>query len=73
MGRVIRNQRRGHKKGVLGQAHTTKRIARPQYRALDFSEREGYIKGVVKSIVHDAGRPAPLAKVVFRDPYKYKQ
>jgi large subunit ribosomal protein L8e len=22
--------------------------------------------------VHDAGRGAPLAKVVFRDPYKYK-
>merc|ERR1712072_1552257 len=33
----------------------------------------GYIKGVVKDIVHDAGRGAPLAKVAFRDTYRYKQ
>jgi large subunit ribosomal protein L8e len=26
----------------------------------------------VKEIVHDAGRGAPLAKVVFRDPYRFK-
>jgi len=26
----------------------------------------------VKEIVHDSGRGAPLAKVVFRDPYRYK-
>lgn len=32
-----------------------------------------YIKGVVKDIMHDPGRGAPLAKVVFRDEYKYKQ
>ena len=31
-----------------------------------------YIKGVVEEIIHDPGRGAPLAKVVFRDPYKYK-
>jgi large subunit ribosomal protein L8e len=31
-----------------------------------------YIKGVVKEIVHDSGRGAPLARVVFRDPYRYK-
>ena len=37
-----------------------------------YIEREGYIKGVVKDIVHDPGRGAPLAKVVFRDPHKYK-
>jgi len=30
------------------------------------------MKGVVKDIVHDPGRGAPLAKVVFRDAYKYK-
>ena len=39
---------------------------------IDKIEREGYIKGVVKDIVHDPGRVAPLAKVVFRAPYKYK-
>lgn len=32
-----------------------------------------YIKGIVKDIVHDPGRGAPLAKVVFRDTYRYKQ
>jgi len=32
-----------------------------------------YIKGVVKDIMHDPGRGAPLAKVCFRDTYKFKQ
>merc|ERR1711973_1037658 len=32
----------------------------------------GYIKGVVKDIIHDPGRGAPLAVVYFRDPYRYK-
>jgi large subunit ribosomal protein L8e len=32
-----------------------------------------YIKGVVRDIMHDPGRGAPLAKVVFRDCYRYKQ
>jgi large subunit ribosomal protein L8e len=31
-----------------------------------------YVRGVVKEIIHDPGRGAPLAKVVFRDPYRYK-
>lgn len=31
------------------------------------------MKGVVREILHDPGRGAPLAKVVFRDPYRYKQ
>jgi large subunit ribosomal protein L8e len=35
--------------------------------------RHGYIRGIVKSIIHDPGRGAPLAKVVFKHPYKYKQ
>ena len=26
----------------------------------------------MKEIIHDPGRGAPLAKVVFRDPYRYK-
>lgn len=30
------------------------------------------MRGLVKEIVHDPGRGAPLAKVVFRNPYKYK-
>lgn len=38
-----------------------------------FSILYRYVKGVVKDIVHDSGRGAPLAKVVFRDTYRYKQ
>ena len=38
-----------------------------------FSLLYRYIKGIVKDIVHDPGRGAPLAKVVFRDTYRYKQ
>jgi len=32
-----------------------------------------YIKGVVKQILHDPGRGAPLAEVEFRNPYAYKK
>jgi large subunit ribosomal protein L8e len=31
-----------------------------------------YLRGVIKEIVHDPGRGAPLAKVVFKDPHHYK-
>ena len=30
------------------------------------------LQGVVKDIIHDPGRGAPLAVVHFRDPYRYK-
>ncbi|BGO90535.1 hypothetical protein NBRC10512_005253 [Rhodotorula toruloides] len=69
MGRVIRNQR---KSGGIFRAHTHHRVAPAKLRALDFAERNGYIRGLVKEIVHDPGRGAPLARVVFRDPYRYK-
>ncbi|KAL1391486.1 hypothetical protein pipiens_012355 [Culex pipiens pipiens] len=39
---------------------------------MDYAERHGYLKGVVKHIIHDPGRGAPLAVVHFRDPYKFK-
>lgn len=70
MGRVIRAQRKGA--GSVFKAHTKKRKGAPKLRYLDFSERHGYIKGVVKDIIHDPGRGAPLAVVNFRDPYKFK-
>merc|ERR1712050_566628 len=44
----------------------------PKIRAVDYAERNGYTKGVVKNIIHDPGRGAPLAIVHFRDPYRYK-
>ena len=70
MGKVIRKCRKGA--GSVFRAHTSKRVAPAKLRKLDLIEREGYIKGVVKDIIHDPGRGAPLAKVVFRDPYRYK-
>ncbi len=72
-------------------AHTHQRKAPAQFRKLDFAERNGYIRGIVKEIIHDPGRwvakkfevfktyanvchsGAPLARVVFRDPYRYKR
>ncbi len=67
--RVIRNQR---KSGGIFKAHTANRKNPARLRPLDFAERNGYIRGIVKDIIHDTGRGAPLATVVFRDPYRYK-
>lgn len=53
MGRVIRNQR---KSGGIFKAHTAKRVGAAQLRPLDFAERNGYIRGLVKEIIHDPGR-----------------
>ncbi|PWN50539.1 putative RPL2A-ribosomal protein L8.e [Violaceomyces palustris] len=69
MGRVIRAQR---KSGGIFTAHTKHNKAPAKLRAYDFAERNGYIRGIVKEIIHDAGRGAPLARVAFRDPYRYK-
>jgi len=70
MGRIIRGQRKGF--GGIFKAHTHHRKGPARHRALDFAERHGYIKGVIKKIVHDPGRGAPLAEVQFRDPYRYR-
>ncbi|KAB7503864.1 UNVERIFIED_CONTAM: hypothetical protein RMT77_004093 [Armadillidium vulgare] len=71
MGRVIRAQRKG--RGSVFKSHTKHRKGKPALRAVDYSERNGYIRGVVKSIIHDPGRGAPLAVIHFRDPYRYKK
>ncbi|CUM64952.1 uncharacterized protein PRCAT00002570001 [Priceomyces carsonii] len=70
IGRVIRNQRKGA--GSIFTSHTRLRKGAAKLRTLDYAERHGYIRGIVKQIIHDPGRGAPLAKVAFRDPYKYK-
>jgi large subunit ribosomal protein L8e len=46
MGRVIRAQRKGA--GSVFRSHTKHRKGPPRLRSLDFAERHGYIKGVVK-------------------------
>mmetsp|Transcript_19067 Transcript_19067/g.33927 ORF Transcript_19067/g.33927 Transcript_19067/m.33927 type:complete len:256 (+) Transcript_19067:46-813(+) len=71
MGRVIRAQRKG--KSAIFKSHNTHRKGASKLRSLDYSERNGYLKGVVKDILHDPGRGAPLAVVQFRNPYKYKK
>lgn len=70
MGRVIRAQRKGA--GSVFRSHNKHRKGAPKLRAVDYAERHGYIKGIIKEILHDPGRGAPLARVVFRDPYRYK-
>ncbi|KAJ1673967.1 60S ribosomal protein L2 [Spiromyces aspiralis] len=70
MGRVIRSQRKGA--GSVFTANTHHRKAPAKLRTLDYAEREGYTRGIIKEIIHDPGRGAPLAKVQFRDPYRYK-
>lgn len=32
-----------------------------------------YFNCFIKDIIHDPGRGAPLAKVAFRDPYRFKK
>lgn len=71
MGRVIHGQRKGA--SSVFRAHVKHRKGAARLRAVDFAERHGYIKGIVKDVIHDPGRGAPLAKVVFRDPYRFKK
>merc|ERR1712077_168048 len=71
MGRVIQCQRKGA--GSIFTSRSKGRKGAAKMRALDFAERQGFVKGLVKDIVHDPGRGAPLAKVQFKDPYKYRK
>merc|ERR1711977_375915 len=70
MGRVIRGSRKG--KSLIFTAKTRLRKGAVKLRAVDYAEREGYMKGLVKKIIHDPGRGAPLCEVVFHDPYRFK-
>lgn len=67
----IRNQRKG--RGSVFTSRTRLRKAPAKFRSLDYAERHGYIRGIVKEIIHDPGRGAPLARVVFNSPYRYKK
>jgi large subunit ribosomal protein L8e len=70
MGRVIRAQRKGA--GSVFRSHTHHRKGPARFRSLDFGERNGYLRGVVTEVIHDPGRGAPLARVQFRHPFRYK-
>jgi len=71
MGRIIRSQRKG--RGSIFRCRNFHRKGPAKLRTLDFAERRGYLRGLVKEIIHDPGRGAPLARVQFRNPYKYKK
>lgn len=70
MGRCIRGQRKG--KSLIFTAKTKGRLGAVKLRPVDYIERHGYIKGLIRSIRHDPARGAPIAEVVFHDPYRYK-
>ena len=71
MGKVIR--------GFARHTHTVYigRQGAVAYKRNDFfaEKQHGYVKGVVKDVVHDSGRGAPVAKIqLFRDSYRlFKQ
>jgi len=71
MGKVIRPCRKG--KGSVFTAHTTGRRGAVSMKRADFAERNGYTKGVVREIYHDSGRGAPVAKIQFKDAYRFKR
>ncbi|KAM7339023.1 hypothetical protein ACRRTK_002507 [Alexandromys fortis] len=71
MGRVIRGQRKGD--GSVFCTHVKHRKGAACLQAVDFAELHVYIKCIVKDIIHDPGRGAPLGKVVFHDPYRFKK
>ena len=71
MGRMVRCQRKG-RQGLVFKSKVKHRKGAAKLRCLDYAERHGYVKGLVKEIIHDPGRGAPLAKVHFRDPYRFK-
>ena len=48
MGKIIRGCRKG--KGSIFKSHTRNRIGQVKLRALDYAERQGYMKGVVKEV-----------------------
>merc|ERR1711924_456384 len=70
MGRVIRGQRKG--RGSIFRSHNKNRKGAAKLRVLDYGERYGFVKGVVKEIIHDPGRGAPLVKAAFHNARSYK-
>lgn len=70
MGRVIRGSRKG--KSTIFASHCRTRKGAVKLRPVDYAERHGYMKGLVKNIIHDPGRGAPVAEVVFKDPIRFK-
>jgi large subunit ribosomal protein L8e len=73
MGKQIRTQRKGSQESIIFKSHQRLRKGKVQLRTLDYAERQGYVKGVVKQIIHEPGRGAPLARIQFKNAYKYQR
>eukprot|EP01083_Nonionella_stella_P240293 840160_1 len=71
MGKYVQAQRKG--KSPIFKAHTRTRKGAVKLRSIDYAETHGYIKGVIKEILHDPGRGAPVAKIQFLNAYRYKR
>jgi len=71
MGKYVQAQRKG--KSPVFKAHTRTRKGAVKLRSIDYAETHGYIRGVVKEILHDPGRGAPVAKIQFLNAYRYKR
>eukprot|EP00526_Cylindrotheca_closterium_P015502 CAMPEP_0113609406 /NCGR_PEP_ID=MMETSP0017_2-20120614/4471_1 /TAXON_ID=2856 /ORGANISM="Cylindrotheca closterium" /LENGTH=257 /DNA_ID=CAMNT_0000518215 /DNA_START=46 /DNA_END=819 /DNA_ORIENTATION=- /assembly_acc=CAM_ASM_000147 len=71
MGKYVQAQRKG--KSPIFKAHVRTRKGAVKLRSLDYAEKQGYVRGVVKEILHDPGRGAPVAKVQFLNAYRYQR
>ena len=71
MGRSIRSQKKGNPKSLY-KARVFHRQGAARYRTMDYGEREGYVRGVVREIIHDPGRGAPVAVVQFRNAHSHR-
>ncbi|MCD6408940.1 MAG: 50S ribosomal protein L2 [Candidatus Verstraetearchaeota archaeon] len=66
MGKRLLVQRRG-RGGSVFISPRWKKVGAAKYPPIKDAEKEGSVKAVVKELLHDPGRGAPLAKVVFED------
>ena len=66
MGHILRTQRKGN--GNVFRAHTHHRKGAAVFRTLDAVEKTSQVNGIIREIIHDPGRGAPLARIVFNKP-----
>jgi len=69
MGKPIRVQRKG--RGSVYSSVNAHRVGASRMRPYDLTERHAQIRGIVKKIMHDPGRGAPVALIRFKNPIKY--
>ncbi|MCK4845188.1 MAG: 50S ribosomal protein L2, partial [Candidatus Heimdallarchaeota archaeon] len=69
MGKKILVQRRGRGTSQF-RAASHKKKGSVKYRKISKIEYSGIITGIVKDLVHDPGRGAPIAEILFEDGLK---